>query len=294
MKQVIYIDELLFLNIVVNYFLLLTTSMLTKSQVNKFRILLGSFIGGLFSFTVFLPPLGFFLSLSLRIVVALILSFVTFGFKSISLFLKHCITLFLSTALFAGIISAIWLTFRAQSAVYINSAIYFDVNIFVLIFSVAGCYIMIYFFKKLFKRNLPYELTCEISIEVFGRNVVGKGMLDTGNSLREAFSSFPVAISTKRFCSPLLPKDLTEKYEQTNFDEVEENWKKRLRIISCSTVSGTGTMLAFRPDRITVKTYKRTFQTERVYIAISKRENYLNEKFDVILPSEIFEGEENE
>ncbi|MBQ7580439.1 MAG: sigma-E processing peptidase SpoIIGA [Clostridia bacterium] len=294
MKQVIYVDELLFINVAVNYFLLLTTSLVVKTKVNKFRILIGAFVGGLFSFTAFLPPLGFLPSLCLRISVAFILTLVTFSFKSVSLFFKHCVTLFSSTALFAGVLSAIWLIANAGTAVYVNSAIYFDVNVFVLIFSSAGCYLMIYFFRKIFKKNLAEELTCEIEIEVFGQIISGKGMLDTGNSLREPFSSFPVVVCTKKLCSPLIPDKLLKTAENLDFEAIDERWKKRLRVVNCSTVSGSAAMFAFRPDRLKIKTYKRSFSTDRVYIAVSKSGSYLNEKYDAIMPSEIFEGAEDE
>ncbi|MBQ7653662.1 MAG: sigma-E processing peptidase SpoIIGA, partial [Clostridia bacterium] len=225
MKQVIYIDELLFINTAVNYFLLLTTSLFQKTKVNKFRILLGAFVGGLASFSVFLPKLSFPLSLLLRLFVAFILTAVTFGFRSFAYFGKHLCTLFLSTALFGGLMSAVWLMFKAQTAVYINSAIYFDVNIFVLIFSSAGCYLMIYLFRKIFKRNLPVEMICEIEIEIFEKSVKGKGMLDTGNSLREVFSSFPVAVCTRKLCMPLLPDKFCEMTEISDLEGIDENWR---------------------------------------------------------------------
>ena len=294
MKQVIYIDELLFINTSVNYFLLLTTSLLTKTSVSKFRILFGAFVGGLISLTVFLPPMNLLLSLLLKAAAAIILSLTTFGFKNFSFFLKRFVTLFLSTALFAGLISALLILFHSETAVYINTAVYFDVNIFVLIFSSAGCYLMIYFFKRFFKRDIPDEFTCQFEIELFGKTVKGIGMLDTGNTLREAFSSFPVAVISQRSCLPLFSEELIGKMESIDFDGVDEKLRKRLRIINCKTVSGIGTMAAFRPDRLTVKTLKRSYSTDRVYIALNKTGSYLNEKFDMILPSEIFEGAENE
>lgn len=294
MKQVIYVDELLFINTVVNYFLLLTTSLILKTQVNKFRILLGAFVGGLFSFTVFLPPLILPLSLLLRAFVAFILVLITFGFKTFSYYIKHFFTLFISTALFAGLLSGLWLTFKANSAVCVNSAVYFDINIFVLIISSAICYIIIYFFQKFFKKNLPKSFSYDIEVEAFGKSVRGKAMLDTGNRLTEAFSSFPVAVCTKRFCVDFFGDNVIEKIENFNFDDIDEKWKRNFRIVNCRTVSGSTTMAAFRPDNLKIKSNNICFSTDRVYIAVSQSKNYLNEKFDAVLPPALFEGAENE
>lgn len=294
MRQVIYVDELLFINTVVNYFLLLATCVFLKSQVNKFRILLGALAGGMFSLCALLPPLNVALSVLMRVVIASILILITFGFRQISFFIKHFLTLFFSTVLFAGIMSAIWIIFKADSLSYINGAFYFDVNIFILIILSVISYFLIYIFKRFFKPNCPQSIVYEAKIEIFGKKSVASCMLDTGNNLTEAFSSFPVIVCTENFCRNIIPQNILQYLETKEIDKInDKNWRKRIRIVNCMTVSGRGAMIAFRPDKITIRNKSQTIETNEVYIAINTKQKFLNEKFDVLLTSEIFERKEN-
>ena len=61
--MVIYIDVLLALNLFVNYFLLLCSSILMHRQTRRRRLLLGALIGSSFSFLIFLPDFGFIFTL---------------------------------------------------------------------------------------------------------------------------------------------------------------------------------------------------------------------------------------
>lgn len=294
MRQVIYVDELLFINTVVNYFLLLTTCIFLKSHVNKFRILLGALTGGLFSLCALLPAINVALSVLMRVVIASVLVLITFGFRQLSFFVKHFLTLFFSTMLFAGIMSAIWIIFKADSLSYINGAFYFDINIFVLIISSVVSYFLIYIFKKFFKPNCPQAIVYEAEVEIFDKKSVADCFLDTGNNLTESFSSFPVIVATENFCKNIIPQNILQYLESKEIDKIDdENWRKRIRIINCMTVSGRGTMIAFRPDKIYIKNKSKTFETNEVYIAINTKQKYLNEKFDVLLTSEIFERKKN-
>ena len=295
MKHVIYVDILLFINIFVNYFLLLTTSLIMKTKVRKIRILAGAFVGGLFSLSVFLPQLNAILSILFRAFIALTLVLITFGYKTVSFYFKHFLTLFMSTFLFAGLMSAIWIIFRTDSLVYINSAIYFDVNIFVLIISSVVCYILIYIAQKFFKKKTPLSLKYDITVEACSKKVLGKAMLDTGNNLTDFFTGYPVIICTSNFVRNLIPEEITDILENKRIDLItNEEWRKKVRLINYSTVSGKSTMIAFRPDRVILKDYHKTHEADEVYIAVNTSQKYINENFDALLNGAIFERGKNE
>lgn len=290
MQQVIYIDELIFINTAVNYFLLLATSLIMKTSTNKWRILLGAFSGGLFSFSIFLPDMNFIISILFRILTASILVLITFKIKSFLHFLKSFFILFLSTFLFAGMMSAIWLIFKSDRMVYTNCAIYFDINIYVLIISSVICYILIFFAEKFFKSKTPQSICYYIEIVLDSKTAKGNAMLDTGNNLKEMFTGFPVVIITKNLLRDIIPKETLEKIESFEIEKIDdESFKKRVRIINCSTVNGTSALVAFRPDSITVKNINSQHKTNEVFLGISKNQTIINEKFDALLSSEIFE-----
>ena len=295
MKHVIYVDVLLFINVFVNYFLLLTTSLIMKTNVRKIRILAGAFVGGLFSLSVFLPQLNTMLSILLRAFIALTLVLITFGYKTMSFYFKHFLTLFMSTFLFAGLMSAIWIVFKTDSLVYINSAIYFDINIFVLIVSSVVCYILIFISRKFFKKTTPQSLKYDITLKNGLKTISGKALLDTGNNLTDFFTGYPVIICTANFVRCLIPEEIYDILENKRIDLItDEEWRKKVRLINYSTVSSKSTMIAFRPDKVILKDFNNNYETDEVYVAVNTSQKYINEIFDALLNGAIFERGKNE
>ena len=115
MEQDIYVDILVFLNTVINFFLLLVTAALAGRERKTGRILAAAFFGGIYALILLLPQLnGPVLTLT-RIAAAAIMTAVAFPFRSIRTFLFQCGLLYLAGFLFAGLMVAIWILFTPPS-----------------------------------------------------------------------------------------------------------------------------------------------------------------------------------
>ena len=109
MEQDIYVDILVFLNTVINFFLLLVTAALAGRERKTGRILAAAFLGGIYALILLLPQLnGPVLTLT-RIAAAAIMTAVAFPFRSLRTFLFQCGLLYLAGFLFAGLMVAIWI-----------------------------------------------------------------------------------------------------------------------------------------------------------------------------------------
>ena len=290
MKQVIYIDVLIFLNIFVNYFLLLTVSVLLKSKVSRYRILSGAFFGGIFSLTALLPEFSPILSVFFRLLTATVLVVTAFGCKTFRFFIKHFLSLLTATFLFAGLMGGIWLIFRPNGMIYKNSAVYFDISIWLLVLSTVFCYITISLLNRFFKRNPAVSITYEASFEINGIQISAEAMLDTGNTLTELFTGYPVLICTYRLIESDFPNEIKSVFRNgfTNETNLSESWIKKIRLVCLNTVSGNANLVAFRPDRMILKNLDSTKETNEVYIAVSNKTEYINEKFDMLINPKIF------
>ena len=89
---------------------------------------------------------------------------------------------------------------------------------------------------------------------------------DTGNKLREPFSDSPVIVADESLCRPLV-------------DE------KRVRAIPASTVNGGGILMAFKPDKIILKSSKGREVIENAYVALS--DDIKDNKYSAVLNPEI-------
>ena len=86
--MIVYADVLILVNFVVNYFILRLTAKLDKTHYLRYRIILGSFMGGMFSLYIFLPQSAFMLELALHFSICFLMAFTAFGFVNLKEFIK--------------------------------------------------------------------------------------------------------------------------------------------------------------------------------------------------------------
>ena len=137
---VIYIDVLIFVNIIVNYFLLRITAFFTGVSKRRGRTALAACVGSLFSLVVLLPDISIVFSLLIKIAGALVMSAAAFGIKSARHILKNTAYLFVASALLAGAVIAAseWSGSNALAAK--NLGIYIDLSPLTLIIAVLVVY----------------------------------------------------------------------------------------------------------------------------------------------------------
>ena len=169
-----------------------------------------------------------------------------------------------------------------------NSTVYFQISLPVLVISTAACYIISKIAIKFITKNKPQKTICEVELTVFGEKLEGIAMLDTGNTLSEGFSGYPVVICTYNFIKSIVP-DGGEKFFAGDVNSLceikDEKWRRKLRVVSFMTVGDTGILPAFQPDKLTVDS---RHETDKVYVGVMNRKKYINESFDMLLNPNIF------
>ena len=288
LQQVIYVDVLVILNLIITFFLLLSTELFTREKGKRYRIFLGALTGGVYALQVFLPEMGVLLNILSRLVAGLVITYISFGFKTYRRFLKICAVFIAETFVFAGLMIALWIIFRPSGMLINNSTVYFGISLPVLIFSTAVCYCISLVFSKILMRNKPQQTIYDFTLIVDGKEIKGRGMLDTGNTLCESFSGYPAVIVSFGFLEKFLPQDVKEFFmgDVGKLSDIKnEKWKKKVRLVSFSTVSDTGVLPAFRPDKLILK---KTLETDMVFVAVTSRKRYINESFDMLLNRNLF------
>ncbi len=255
--MVIYVDVLFVINFFITYLLLLFTSALLKQKAGMARMLLASLEGGLYSLVILAESLSVFTTLVGKLAVSLLIVFTAFGFKRLLVFAKATALFYFSNMLFLGIISALMLAFKTNAIAVENGVAYFDISARILIISAAIAYIISIAVIKLYNhttgKNEIYSLTIikqEKEIHLFA-------FADSGNRLTEPFSDYPVIVADK---------------SKVSFDTE--------RVIPFNTVAGEGVLQAFKPDKVIISNGKRSFETEKVYVAMS---NIDSKDFSAIL-----------
>jgi len=230
----IYVDVLVILNTLVNYFMLLAVRKLSRSQSSRWQLCFGAAVGGLSSLLIFLDNLGFITTI-LKILTGVLMVALTFGVIPLKLFLKRIFWVFAICAVFGGVTFALYMLFDWDTLIYSNGIIYFDINLTFLVVCTVFSYIVLTIIFKLTDKKAPQSKEYYTTIQNEGRTFSAIALMDTGNNLREPFSGYPVIMLEKR-----------------KFAQLYGNAEGKIRLIPVNTVNGESLIRAFRPDFITV------------------------------------------
>ncbi|MFI3140751.1 MAG: sigma-E processing peptidase SpoIIGA [Clostridia bacterium] len=281
MTQIIYADILVVVNIYVTYLLLRLTGLVTNSELKPARIVFSAFTGGFYSLILLIPNITDSIIVITRVFMCFAMLFLAYKVNSKHHFLKLVIAFFIINFVFAGIMIGLWYAFNPTSFLFNNGIVYFNIDTISLLVLTVICYLIFLAFHKISKVKTPTNCLYTLTIYVAEHTYKCKAFLDTGNTLSDPFTSFPVIVV----------------YQNVFRDQISEQNNeicgKTLRYIPSSTISGMNLLPAFKPDKIHIKGISSDFYTSNVYIAISKNK-IKNAEFDALLNVSVFENKTNE
>ena len=97
--MVIYVDIVFLENLILDFIILLATSIISNNKIHLFRMILASLIGSIYTIISFILEIN---SLILKIIVSFLIIFICFGFRSKKKFLKNLGVFYLTSITFGG------------------------------------------------------------------------------------------------------------------------------------------------------------------------------------------------
>lgn len=274
MKQVIYLDVLIFLNTVITFLLLSASSRLMKIFPTAGRFTLASILGGLSSLIILAPDLGLILSLLTKLLFSLVIVIAAYNPKSLSSIAKETGYFFAVNFIFAGVMLFASSLPGVSLVSYNNGAVYINFSFFSLVAACVICYAVVCILGKITKNKISDTAVFNIEITHCGKTVNTSAILDTGNSLTDPFTGQKVIIADKFVLSDILPENVRN-YLSGKPDD------SGIRLIPCNTVSGSSLLPCFKADKIKVSGNKSNYEEKNILIAVSN-----SNLSDVILPSD--------
>ncbi len=275
MQQVIYIDVLIFLNIIITFVLLHATGRLMKIYPSAGRMTVASLLGGFTSLIILAPEMGFVFSLLTKLLFSLIIVVCAFNPHSFSAIARETAYFFAVNFIFAGIMLFASSLPGVSLVQYNNGAVYMNFSFFSLIASCLVCYGV----TVILGRFTKYKGTnCEVfASEIFvnGKSVKSAAIADTGNALTDPYTAKPLIVADKVTLAPVLPENIREYFENGSCDGA-------IKLIPCKTVSGSSLMPCFKADKIIIK-------GEKLHLELSGREIAVSSQTlaEIILPPSI-------
>jgi len=178
----IYIDLLFILNFIYDGLVLLTVSVTLKRNISFKRILLGSLIGGISIFLIFIP-INKYLLFILKILAGLLMTLVTFKYKNLKYFINNTIYLYMCSVILAGFLYFLKIEFSDLS--YLISLSIAPVILYLYIKEQKKLKKVVNYYKDILitlKNNYVLEVT---------------GFIDSGNKLKDPITNKYIILINK-------------------------------------------------------------------------------------------------
>ncbi len=283
MEPVIYADVLIFLNAVVTFFLLLTVKQFTGAKTSAGRLISGAFVGGVYSLTVLAPQMHFILMLIAKTAMSLSITFIAFHSKRMKKMLQ-CFVLFWAVGfLYAGVMYAIRFLLQGSFITVNNGAVYFDLNVYSLIFLTVLVYGVILLLRKRVFRFRSEDMIYDIELNYGDTAVRAKALLDTGNHVRDIYTNHPVVILNAEVAERLTHRQIKS---DTADLFAAANEGIRLRLLPVQALSGEKYLPAFTADSAQIITDDRRKEIRNVSVAVTD-DKLGEEKYQALIGEEM-------
>jgi len=249
--EVIYADELLALNFLVDYLLLLSAARLRGAPLRRGRFALGAAAGAIYALLAVIPELVWLNTLPVKISVSGLMALIAYGGST---FLQSWLWLLALSTGFGGAVYAAALLAGQDPSV----GLYIPVSARVLLLSLGVCYAAVrLFFGRFLQRR--ERVILPVTMVFQGRDVSFRALRDTGNHLCDPVTGLHVLVADATIAAQLLPAEALaclaagDAAAQLQALSALPGLTGRFRLVPYRAV-GTrqGLLLCFRPDRLTV------------------------------------------
>lgn len=249
--KTIYADDMFLLNLIINYFIILSTVKLCALPLTRKRFALGAAVGALYSVLLLLP--GFY-PLALPPVKLLLGALITWlSFACRGRFLKLYIAFMAVSATFGGGVIAVSLLSGGswQDGLYIN------VSMKVLLLSFAACYFALtLIFNRIAEKRSSEKTSVHLSL--LGTTVKFQALYDTGNRLFDPLSGLPVMVVEAGCLAALFSAENLAALNSGAAEFIagldsQPLLRSRFRLVPYSSVGIKQSLLpVFRPDELVI------------------------------------------
>lgn len=256
----IYVDLVLFLNIIMDFLLLLTVSIVLKRNVRIYRIILGSLIGGLSILFLFIKLNNISLFL-FKTLISILMVLITFSYKNFKYFFNNLIYLYLSSIILGGGIYLldIQINYRNNGLMFISNGM--EINVIVLL--IISPFIIYSYIKSMKKMKINFNNYYKVDVYYKDNTYKFNAYLDTGNKLYDPYKKRPIIL--------------------VSTNKINIDYEKSI-LVPYETASGQSILKCFVANKIVID---KKYEVKNVLIGIT---NFKMEGIDMLLNNEIIGG----
>lgn len=256
-----------------------------KLNSTRLRLFLGAATGSAYSLKIFLPQANQSAEFLLRMLICGIIVIIAYKISTTKQFILSYTGFLIISFVFSGLITSIIVFFNPKNLIYHNGIIYYDISFLNIVVLSTVCFLFITIAEKFLKKKVSNNFIFETTVTYNNRSVTGRGLADTGNSLKEPFSGDNVIVADYKAIKSIVPPGIKNYITSTKLTD------EKIRLIPVTTINGVGLLPAFRIDKATVKSTTKTIEINNVFLAVSDQQLCAGE-FEFILNNSFTEVDE--
>lgn len=282
-----------------DFLLLMLTSKILKRPTTLFKMLFAAIVASTLFCLSLINPMGTFKAIMplYTVVVSIIMVRICFPKSEFKIFFKILMVLYLTAFTLSGAMNAIY--YHTKLGQYIRlvlrGEIENNISIRVFVFLAMASYFIIRIMSyKMQKDKEHRDNLYEVTLVSQGAETVIKGLLDTGNSLKEPISRKPVNIIEFSTAKELFGEDFMTVIENFYISgelqlhaDTKKQWNK-IRMIPFQSVGETkGMLVAVQIDSLYIAKEGDKIQVMTPYIAIYNKRLSVNNQFKMLIHPEL-------
>ena len=276
-KMTIYVDIVLIENLIMNYIIILATGIILKVKIKQIRIILASLLGAIYSIVAYISPLGIYSSLILKLLLSIMIVYISFNSQSIKQLLKHVVIFYMTSFVFGGAAFALIYIVKPQDILMKNGLFLGTYPLKTIILGAMIAFIVIITAFSIVKSKISKkDMFCDIEIKLNEKMVKTKAMIDTGNMLKEPITNTPVVVVEHTLLYECMPKEILNNLENIlggDFEKITEDIRNeyisKLKLIPFSSLGKqNGMLLGIKPQYLKIINEEQEQVKENVIIGI--------------------------
>ncbi len=267
----VYIDVLFFVNLIVNMMLYASACLIRRKKMIWWRILCAAAVGAVYSCAIFFSGMPSAVYNAAAIILYLLCAWLVMGFGNLREYIKNAAATLFCAVVFAGIFYFIYRYADVGSVVvFNNNVLYIDIPVFALLCVSGVCFGVISLVSKAFVHVIGAGTEYTVTVQFLDRQITMRARIDTGNTMADAISGYPVLLASRRQIEKLLPEHIDAFMDCGDVSLIEPRYQSRLRMVMCKTATGEGVLPAFRPDSIRLIYNGKEKIIHNILIAVSR------------------------
>ena len=283
----IYIDVVLIENLIMNYIILLATGLILKIKIKHIRLIIGSLLGAIYTIIGYIGILEIYSSFILKIILSIMIVYIAYYPQTLKKMWKELLFFYLTSFVFGGVAFSLIYIVKPQEIIMKNGLFLGTYPLKTVILGAIVAFVIIITAFKIIKSKISKKyLICEITVEIEGKKIITKALIDTGNMLKEPITNTPVVVIEHTLLYDVIPKEILNHLEEIiggDFKEIPEEIKNKyvskLKLIPYSSLGKqNGILLGIKAKKLIILKGEEKEKIEKENIILGIYDKSLTKK----------------